>query len=154
ERYRHAVAARAMEVIGRAAAEGHWQPGHEGQIIGSLPTMGATLFIGFLLSPSGLASLWFFAEGLVRLGAGVADEVVGTAPLAILAFLIDWVRRRGSPQNAFEIYDAHDRFEEDHRVTAMRERWRSWRRGFEPAAVPDEVRRDDATGKVRICTAR
>ena len=152
ERYRHAMADRALEVIGRAAAEGRWQAGHEGHIIGAMPTMGATLLIAFMLSPAGLASMWFFAEGLLRLGAGLAGEAVGTAPLAIVAFVIDRLRRR-SP-GAFEAYDAHHRFEEDHRLAAMRERLRLWWRGAEPAPPPDEVRKNDTTGEVRIYTAR
>jgi hypothetical protein len=152
ERYRHAVADQAMATIGRAMADGRMQPGHEGHVIGALPTMGATLLIAFMLSPAGLACLWFFGEGLVRLGAGLASEAVGTMPLALLAVAIDLVRK--PRRSEFDRYDAHDQFQEDARVVQMRERLRSWRlRAEPPPVVPDEVRKNDVTGEVRIYTS-
>jgi len=152
ERYRHRVADQAMEMMGRALADGRMAPGHEGHVIGALPTMGATLLIGFLLSPAGIGCLVFFGEGLVRLAAGFAGEVVGTWPLALAAAAIDWVRRPA--RSEFERYDAHHRFEEDARMLEMRERVRKWRRDREPRPmVPDDVRKNDLTGEVRIYTA-
>jgi len=152
ERYRHRVADQAMEVIGRGMADGRLTPGHEGHVIGALPTMGATLLIAFMLSPAGLGCLIFFGEGLVRLAAGFANEVVGTWPLALVAAAIDLVRK--PTRSEFERYDAHDKFAEDNRIVEMRERLQRWRRRAQPApAVPDEVRKNDVTGEVRIYTA-
>ena len=151
ERYRHAMADQAMAAMGRRMGEGIAQPD---KLYLSLETMGATLLITFLLSPVGLACFYFFVEGLVRLAAGLASEPLGTAPLALVAAGVDLVRKRKQTPSEFEAYQAHHRFEEDARITQMRERVRKWRRGVEPPPAPDDVRRNDVTGEVRIYTAR
>jgi hypothetical protein len=151
ERYRHAIADQAMAAMGRRMGEGIAQPD---KLYMTLETMGATLLISFLLSPAGLACFYFFAEGLVRLAAGLASEALGTAPLALAAAGVHLVRKRTQPTSEFEAYDAHHRFEEDVQLTQMRERVRRWRRGVEPPPPPDEMRKNDVTGEVRIYTAR
>ena len=151
ERYRHAVSDRAMAEMGRRMGEGVAQPD---KLYLSLETMGATLLIAFVLSPAGLACFYFFAEGLVRLAAGLASEALGTMPLALAALGIDLVRKRKQPRSEFEAYEAHHKFQEDVRVTELRERINKWRRGADPPPPPDEVRKNEITGEVRIYSGR
>src|SRR5262245_1735212 len=82
-RYRSALSAHAMDTIGHAITNADKLPPSFDE--GSLMGLGATVFMGFLLSWRGALCGFVMAEGAVRTLAGaVIGEATGSAPLALV----------------------------------------------------------------------
>jgi hypothetical protein len=73
------------------AAAGEGVPVDNGILMG----FGAALFLGFLLTPSGLLCVYFFTEGVFRaVSAGVTGEPLGTLPLWLAMKAHLWIEAR------------------------------------------------------------